>query len=635
MLTSRRVCLQLLGWGTVAALGATLLLGAGPAVEAGSAGLHAAPEVSASSESGSAYTALAPTRLLDTRTTSPLGPGESLNLDVLVSGVSAQATAVALNLTATDSTSAGYLSAYPTGGSLPGVSNLNWVAGETVANLAIVPVGSGGDVTFHNSAGSTEVVVDLEGFFAAATTTAGSYVPLAPDRVTDTRSGSGYPNEGQPLGAGSSLTVQLAGAGGIPPSGAAAALINVTVTDTTAAGYLTVYPAGNSLPTASNLNWVVGETVANRVLVPVGSSGQVTLYNSAGTTELAVDVDGYFTDGSTTPSDASLFTALTPVRVLDTRQTGAGLGPGGVLQLGLAGTDGITSDATAVVTNVTAVDTTSASYLTVYPGGSPPTASDLNWTAGQVVPNLTVATLSGSGSISIYNHAGKTDVVVDAFGYFTVPPPTTSTTGLVYSANWSGYEYQNGPYSSVTGTFDVPNLEAAPTATDAAEWVGIDGADNSDLIQAGVGEQYSPNTNTVQIQAWWEVLPASETPIPSITVVPGDSITVAITHGSGTQWSITLTNNTTGRSFTTQPTYDGPEASAEWVVEAPTVDPGGQSTLGDYSPEVNFSGMAASGSVATVTEVVMEQGGTIVSVPSAISSQAFNVAYGSSAPAAP
>ena len=222
MLTSRRVCLQLLGWGTVAALGATLLLGAGPAVEASSAGLHAAPEVSASSESGSAYTALAPTRLLDTRTTSPLGPGESLNLDVLVSGVSAQATAVALNLTATDSTSAGYLSAYPTGGSLPGVSNLNWVAGETVANLAIVPVGSGGDVTFHNSAGSTEVVVDLEGFFAAATTTAGSYVPLAPDRVTDTRSGSGYPNEGQPLGASDRLQPELGRGrdGGKPGPGA-------------------------------------------------------------------------------------------------------------------------------------------------------------------------------------------------------------------------------------------------------------------------------------------------------------------------------------------------------------------------------------------------------------------------------
>lgn len=635
MLTSRRVRLQLLGWGTVAALGATLLLGSVPAVEASSAGLRAAPEVAASAESGGAYTALAPTRLLDTRTTNPLGPGQSLNLDVLTTGVSAEATAVALNVTVTGTTSAGYLSAYPTGGSLPGVSNLNWEAGETVANLVIVPVGSGGDVTFYNSAGSTEVVVDLEGFFAAATTTAGSYVPLAPDRVTDTRSGSGFPNEGRPLGAGSSLTVQLAGAGGIPASGAAAALINVTVTETTAGGYLTVYPAGTSLPTASNLNWVAGETVATRVLVPVGSSGQVTLYNSAGTTEVTVDVDGYFTDGSTAPSDAGLFTALSsPVRLLDSRVTGGALGPGGVRQLSLAGTDGIAPDATAVVTNVTAVDTTAASYLTVYPGGSRPTASDLNWTAGEVVPNLTVATLSGEGSISIYNHAGKTDVVVDAFGYFTTPPPTTATPSLVYSANWSGYEYQDGPYSSVTGTFDVPNLVASPSATDAAEWVGIDGADNSDLIQAGVGEQYSPSTDTVQIQAWWEILPNPETPINTISVVPGDSITVAITHGSGTQWSITLTDNTTGRSFSTQPTYDGPGASAEWVVEAPTVDTV-QSTLGDYTPEVNFSGIAASGSVATVTEVVMEQGGSIVSVPSAISSQAFNVAYGSSAPAAP
>jgi hypothetical protein len=635
MLTSSRVRLRPLGWGSTALLAATLLVGAGPAVESSSLGVHAAPEVAASSDSGGAYSALTPTRLLDTRSSNPLGPGQSLNLNVVAGAVASDATAVALNVTVTGTTASGFLSAYPSGGGRPGVSNLNWVRGETVANLVIVPVGAGGDVTFYNAAGTAQVVVDLEGFFGPAASTAGSYVPLAPARVTDTRTGSGFPNQGQPLGPGGSLAVELAGAGGIPATGAAAALVNVTVTDTSAAGFLTIYPSGDPLPTASNLNWSQGETVANRVLVPVGPSGQVTLYNSAGTTEVAVDVDGYFTNGSSAPNDASLFTAMAPVRVLDTRKTGAPLGAGGAFQLSLAGTDGIAGDATAVVTNVTAVDTTAASYLTVYPGGTPPEASDLNWTAGQVVPNLTVATLSGSGAISVYNHAGSAGVVVDAFGYFTPPSQTTSTGSVVFSANWSGYEYGAGPFSSVAGTFNVPDLETTSTATDAAEWVGIDGADNSDLIQAGVGEEYDPGTNTVQIQAWWEVLPAPETPITSVAVVPGDSITVQIRQLSGTQWTIALTNNTTGRSFSTSPVYAGPGASAEWVVEAPTVDPGGQSTLGAYSPEVNFTGITAVGPTPTVTEVVMEQDGAIVSVPSAISSGAFNIAYGSTVPAAP
>jgi hypothetical protein len=139
----------------------------------------------------------------------------------------------------------------------------------------------------------------------------------------------------------------------------------------------------------------------------------------------------------------------------------------------------------------------------------------------------------------------------------------------------------------------------------------------------------------VQIQAWWEVLPAPETPITTVAVAPGDSITVQIRRLSATQWTIALINNTTGRSFSTSPGYLGPAASAEWVVEAPTVDPGGQSTLGDYSPEVNFTGITAVGPTPTVTEVVMEQNGAIVSVPSATSSGAFNVAYGSAVPVAP
>ena len=373
------------------------------------------------STTGSAYTALTPKRLLDTRTSrTPLGANASLNLTVTGGSVPTNATAVALNVTVTNTTAASYLSVYPAGASRPVVSNLNWTQGKTVPNLVIVPVGASGEVTIYNYTGSTDVVVDLEGYFApeAVGSTAGSYVPLTPARITDTRSGSGYPNAGQTLASSGTLNIQVTGAGGVPTSGVTGAVLNVTATNTTAAGYLTAYPAGTSRPLASNLNWTAGETVANRVVVPVSTTGMVTLYNYTGSTDVVVDVSGYFTNGSSTPANASLFEPITPVRVLDTRQTGTPLSGGSVLSVPMAGVGGIASNATAVVTNVTAANTTAASFFTVYPGGTRPTASDVNWTAGEIVPNLTLATLSSVGSTDIYNHAGSADVIVDAFGYF-------------------------------------------------------------------------------------------------------------------------------------------------------------------------------------------------------------------------
>lgn len=619
-------------------LSASAALGLAPMAQA-AVTVTAASERAAASTAGAAYSALAPTRLLDTRVTgSSLGPQGTTALTVVGGSVPATATAVALNVTVTDTTAAGYLSVYPAGLSQPVISNLNWIRGETVANLVIVPVGGGGRVDFYNAAGSTDLVVDLEGYFApaAAGSTVGSYLALSPARITDTRTGSGYPNAGATLGPGSTLAVQATGVGGVPPSGVAAVLVNVTVTNTTAAGYLTVYPAGVSRPSASNLNWTAGATVANRVLVPVGAGGQISLYNQNGSADVVVDVDGFFSTGTLTGGNPSLFTAIDPVRVLDTRQTGTALGAGQAVLVQIAGLGGIPANAIAVAANVTVANTTAASYLTVYPGGIRPVASDVNWTTGQVVPNLTVATLSGSGAITIYNNAGNTDVIVDAFGYFTPITTATAPPTTVASSNWSGYELGDGPYTSVAGTFTVPTLSASSTTTATAEWAGIDGAANSSLIQAGVAEIYHHSTNQVSIFAWWEILPAPATPITTMVVSPGDTVTVNIGQVSGTTWSISVRDNTTGVSFSTDQVYSGPLSSAEWIVEAPTMSSTGTvATLGDYSPNVTFTNLGSSGTSLSTTEVVMVQGGAVVSIPSALTSAGFAVAYGSVAPTAP
>ena len=623
-----------------ALLGVGLALASGPGVAAAPPSTAGA-ERAASATTGAAYSALAPTRLLDTRVSGgALGPQGTTSLTVTGGSVPADATAVALNVTVTDTTAASYLSVYPAGGALPVISNLNWTLGQTVANLVVVPVGSGGQVDLYNHAGSTEVVVDLEGFFAPemAGSTLGTYLALAPARIADTRVASGYPDAGMIMAPGGTLDVQVTGAGGVPTTGVAAVLLNVTVTNTTAAGYLAVFPAGLGRPVASNMNWSTGETVANRVLVPVGSGGQISLYNQLGNTDVVVDVNGYFSSGSLTGGNPTLFTAVSPLRVLDTRQTGSALGAAATVTAQMAGLDGIAADATAVVANVTVTDTTASSYLTIYPGGVLPVASDLNWSAGDTVPNLAMATLSGSGTISIYNKAGSTNVIVDAFGYFSPIPSTTATlpTTSIASANWSGYELGDGPYTSVTGTFTVPDLAASGTATATAEWVGIDGATNTALIQAGVGETYDPSTNQVAIQAWWEILPAPETPITTIVVSPGDTVTVSIGQLSGTTWLIRVTDDTKGQSFSIDQVYTGPLSSAEWIVEAPTISSTGTvATLGDYSPDVTFSGLGLSGSSLGTIAVIMEQGGFIVSVPSALTTSGFAVAYGSTAPAPP
>ncbi|MGH7612308.1 MAG: G1 family glutamic endopeptidase [Candidatus Dormibacteria bacterium] len=686
---------------------------------------------------GGAYTALSPTRLLDTRTShqTPLGPDGAVSLKVTGGNVPDSATAVAINVTVTDTSAASYLTVYPTGEVTPLLSNLNWPAGDTVPNLVIVPVGSGGEVTFYNDAGTVDVVVDLEGYFAPETagSTAGSYVPLAPTRITDTRTGSGYPNSGPPLGAQGSLNVQVTGEGGIPPTGVAAALLNVTVTDTSSPSFLTIYPRGGTQPLASNLNWGPGATIPNRVVVPVGPTGQITVFNDAGSVDVIIDVSGYFTDGTTNPAGASLFSAISPVRVLDTRNTGQTMVAGQSLPLQLSGVHGIATDASAVITNTTVTDTSLPGYLTIYPEGkSKNLTSDLNWYAGDTVPNLTVATLGPTGAIAMYNDQGTVDVVVDAFGYFVpespqplavvttslpagtqgstysadlsayggTPPyswsilsgslqtgltlsgagtisgtptvagsylvtfqvhdsgsPTTqtatsaaltltvdfATVGTVKFSNWSGYTIESGPYTAVSGDFTVPNVYESATTTDASEWVGIDGQNNSDLIQAGVSEEYDPSTpGTVSLGAWWEILPAAETLITDCSVnpcvdpaYPGDTVAVTIQQLSGSTWEIEVQDLTEGWTFSTDETYSGPADSCEWIVEAPEVG-GTTSTLADYTPDVTFSNLELAGAQDTLTYDYMVQDGVQVSTPSLeIDANGFSVAYGPNAPAPP
>src|SRR5207245_1239764 len=212
--------------------------------------------------------------------------------------------------------------------------------------------------------------------------------PLVPGRLMDTRSSLG----GSPtLTAGQTVNLQVTGKQNVPATGVSAVVLNVTATGPTASGYLTVFPGGGVQPVASNVNFVPGQTVPNRVVVKVGANGQVSIFNFAGRTDVVVDVGGWFTDGSDATATGGQFTGMTPTRILDTRSSTAVAG-GTTIAVQVAGQGGLpATGVSAVVLNVTVTDTTRASYLTVWPDGTTrPVASDLNWVAGQTAPNLVV-----------------------------------------------------------------------------------------------------------------------------------------------------------------------------------------------------------------------------------------------------
>jgi len=251
---------------------------------------------------------------------------------------------------------------------------------------------------------------------------------LTPSRICDTRPASitGYTTECTPHGAltpGQTISFQVTGVGLVPTvADVTAVAINVTATDTSTAGFFSVYPQGGSTPTASNVNLSAGNTVPNRVIVPVSSTGEVTIDNNVGHTDVVVDVNGYFTTGATAPSNETLFTPVAPVRILDTRSTHQPLAPGATLSEQIAGIADLYpfgGSATAVALNATVTDPTAPSFLTIYPGGTRPTTSDVNWSAGETVPNFTITSLSSSGAITLYNEHGSTNVVLDVFGFFS------------------------------------------------------------------------------------------------------------------------------------------------------------------------------------------------------------------------
>ncbi len=208
------------------------------------------------------------------------------------------------------------------------------------------------------------------------------------------------------------------------------------------------------------------------------------------------------------------------------------------------------------------------------------------------------------------------------------------------SSNWSGYaETAGAPYTQATANWTVPSVSSSSSATYSSDWVGIDGFKNSDLIQTGTESDYY--SGRAHYDAWWEILPAPETVISTITVSPGNKMQANIVKDSTTDWTITITDVTTGKSFSTTQVYTGPGASAEWIVERPEVG-GRLATLAHYKSPVTFDkGLSNNANPALTAsdggEMLNNSGTKVISIPSKPDSDTdgFNCSYGSTAPSPP
>jgi LPXTG-site transpeptidase (sortase) family protein len=374
----------------------------------------------------SRYVAVSPARLLDTRSgigavTGKVAAGATLPVVVAgIGGVPLGATAVVLNVTATGTSGGGYVSVFPAGVATPTVSNLNAdQAGQTLANLVTVPVGTGGKVSVFSSVG-THLIADVFGYYESASSAkAGRFISLAPTRALDSRGRSR-------LAANGVLRVPLAK---WVPADAVAVVLNVTVDQPGDRGYITAWAAGTPQPGTSNLNIdYPDQTVANQVIVPVTAAG-VDVYSSAAT-DVIVDLAGYFSGPSAAASSAGLFVPISPERLLDTRGDGVlnplGNGvrplPGWTVEMPVIGRAAIPGGASAVAMNTTLVDAARPGYLTVYPAGVPlPNASNVNaMRRGHTIANHVIVPITSRGA-ALFSFGGG-HILADISGYYTGDP---------------------------------------------------------------------------------------------------------------------------------------------------------------------------------------------------------------------
>ena len=358
-------------------------------------------------QGGGKFTAVTPTRIMDTRSTgasagiggylTPFSAGETRPVSVAGNGaVPGGATAAVINITVQGSTIGGYLTGWSWGDSQPPTSSTNWGAGQTRASTMVVPIGEYGLINLYTSQ-TTNVIVDVFGYFGGNAAATAKYSPVTPERVYDTRPSSGFaPNE--------TRMISVTGAG--VPAGATNAVVNLTTVGATANGWLTLSGSSTSIINYSSS----GQAIANLAFAPV-SGGNITITSSA-TTHVIVDVIGFV--GSTGTLN---YYPIQPDRLVGP----FALGAGGYLDLTITGVSGIPASAGAVMANVTGSAASTSTFINAYPKGASipaPIPSTVNVQPGAANANHSIVQPGTSSQARISNANGTINMYFDVEGYF-------------------------------------------------------------------------------------------------------------------------------------------------------------------------------------------------------------------------
>ena len=347
-------------------------------------------------------------------------------------GVSAVAMTVAVT-----STGGGYLTVYPAGGNRPGAASLDFAAGQTTSNLAYAKLGTGGSISlFNGTSGTSRLYVNVSGYFVGGNATdAATYVPLPPANVLDTGTGVGTNGHVALVPAHGSVTVTVAGQGGVLATGAASAALNVAVISTSGGGFLTAYAADQNRPAAASVDFPARATVATLTTIGMSSAGAVTFYNgSTAGIRVVANVFGYYLAGSAAVPGS--FVQVTPTNLYDSAVDGApiqahaAVDPAAVSEPSRA--EAWSDGRSALVLAVAVVNPSTPGYLTAYSAAQTrPGAANLDFSPGRLNLNGAVVQVTDGGDVELYNGSSAAiRAVVNLFGYYLDGPAS--------SLHWTG-----------------------------------------------------------------------------------------------------------------------------------------------------------------------------------------------------
>lgn len=445
------------------------------------------------------YFSAAPVKVMDTRdgtggvSVAPLAAGATASFPVEGVGEvpSSGVTDVYVVINAISPAASGCLHDYDADISDPGICTVSFQAGQSVSDSDIVQVGDAGYMSVTNSSsGTADVAVTVLGYYQDGDSqTAGqTYIPLAQSDIVDTRSGLGAPEAQIP--SGGSLTVQVAGEGGIPSDAAGAALF-IGAANATQAGYVSAYPAGGASSSLAILSYSPARTIHDLYFGALSAGGQLTLVNQGPVpVDLMVGVQGYLVSPSAGEAGGA-YQDVPESRIVDTRSGTGGVPAtpvpaGGSITFTATGGDGVpATGVSSVAESVAALNATGNGYLSVYPAGaSDPQQPGVNFNTGDSQDNDMSAPLlssvSPTGRETVTNHSsGTVDIVVSVRGYYaaaTMPSAPTqvdagnqSGTATIY---W-GMPLSDGGAAITSYTVTIYNSDgsvnqtvpAGPTAT--------------------------------------------------------------------------------------------------------------------------------------------------------------------------